>query len=176
MLSHDTDDPQRSRSSAKHLSFPPLHGCDHQLRSTKTDSNRWWRETRNDVLDKAPLSGPFALSINLHSQTEGIKPRSSDPDLGATPGFNPLHTTFRSSDALVKEHPRRLHSAAADLFPLWYQFGKPLLKAQVSTNSRGQYLSITEIFPDDRAFPVYIPHGRNALGWPSFLSNLPVQP
>lgn len=34
------------------------------------------------------------------------------------------------------------------LAPQWFQFGIPKLKALISTNNQGQYLSVTEILPD----------------------------
>lgn len=112
--SHINDDPQKSRSSANHCSLPQLHGCDHHLQWTKMDSNQWWRETQNAVSDRVKLGGLFGLKqkfspLDWRIQTEALWFKSlSNPQ---------PYTPSRSSDALVKEHPRRLHSPPEDLSP-----------------------------------------------------------
>lgn len=47
--------------------------------------------------------------------------------------------------------------------PLWFQSGNPKLEAFVSTNFRGQFLSLTEILPDGRSFTICIPQGSRRI-------------
>lgn len=60
--------------------------------------------------------------------------------------------------------------------PQWLQSGKPLLKATVSTNDRGQYLRLTSFLPAGHASTICIPSGRNGQGWAMFLRYISAHP
>lgn len=55
----------------------------------------------------------------------------------------------------------------------WPHKGFTKLKAAISSNRRGRFLTITEFLLDHRSYTICVPHGRQASGWSFFLKRLP---